>query len=46
MESYKNGRLGGCAEPDFRYDIQISLLKRRGYEPMIDYYSKFKTSIW
>ena len=47
--AWSRTRMGGWAvaqSPILGTTIQISLLKRRGYEPMIDYYSKFKSSIW
>ena len=41
-------RKGGWAvaqSPILGTTIKVSLLKRIGYVPMIDYYSKFKVSI-
>ena len=42
-------RMGGWAvaqSPMLSTTITISRLRRKGYESMIDYYSKFKISIW
>jgi len=41
-------RLGGWAVAQSQIlgtTIKVSVLKRKGYIPMIDYYSKFKVSI-
>jgi RNA-directed DNA polymerase len=46
--AWSRTRMGGWAvaqSPILGTTIQISLLKRKGYEPMIDYYSKRKVSI-
>ena len=47
--AWSRTRMGGWAvaqSPILGTTIRVSLLKRKGYIPMIDYYSKFKTSIW
>ena len=47
--AWSRTRMGGWAvaqSPILGTTIQVSLLKRRGYISMTDYYSKFKTSIW
>ena len=47
--AWSRTRMGGWAvalSPMLKTTLTISRLKRRGYEPMLDYYSKFQTSIW
>jgi len=47
--AWSRTRLGGWAvaqSPMLGTTITISRLKRKGYESMVDYYSKFKVSIW
>jgi len=47
--SWSRTKLGGWAvaqSPMLGTTITISRLKRKGYESMVDYYSKFKVSIW
>jgi len=46
--AWSRSRMGGWSvaqSPILGTTINVSLLKRRGYIPMIDYYSKFKVSI-
>lgn len=47
--AWSRTRMGGWAvaqSPILGTTIKVSLLKRRGYVSMVDYYSKFKISIW
>jgi group II intron reverse transcriptase/maturase len=47
--AWSRTRMGGWAtacSPMLKTTITIGRLKRRGYLSLIDYYSKFKTSIW
>jgi len=47
--AWSRTRMGGWAvaqSPMLGTTITISRLRRKGYESMIDYYSKFKISIW
>lgn len=47
--AWSRTRMGGWAvaqSPILGTTIKVSLLKRRGYSSLIDYYSKFKVSIW
>ena len=47
--AWSRTRMGGWAvaqSPILGTTIKVSLLKRKGYNSMIDYYSKFKVSIW
>ena len=47
--AFSRTRMGGWAvaqSPILKTSIKVALLKRKGYIPMIDYYSKFNTSIW
>lgn len=47
--AWSRTRMGGWAvaqSPILGTTITVSRLRRKGYESMVDYYSKFKTSIW
>jgi len=47
--AWSRTRMGGwpvALSPMLKTSLTIARLKRRGYVSMIDYYSKFKTSIW
>ena len=47
--AFSRTRMGGWAvaqSPILKTTIKVALLKRKGYIPMIDYYSKFNISIW
>jgi len=47
--AWSQTRMGGWAvaqSPMLGTTITISRLKRKGYESMIDYYSRFRISIW
>jgi len=47
--AWNRTRKGGWAvalSPMLKTTLTFGSLKRRGYVSMVDYYSKFKTSIW